>query len=168
MRKVRFRRVNRGGFIRVSGAVAVLCIAFLMTSAASAQEAKPSTQNPGNDWKPVQDAMGRPGQVTGDVIRFGMPRKDLHVTINGVAIKPGLALGAWTAFKRVESGAMVMGDLVLTEDEVDPVMRKLRESGIEVAAAQKHVVGETARGVFMHLVQYGDVVTNAQTCRADC
>ena len=165
MRKVRFRRVNRGGLIRVSGAVAVLCIAFLMTSAASPQQAKPSTQNPGNDWKQVEDAMGRPGQVTADVIRFGMPRKDLHVTLNGVAIKPGLALGAWTAFKRVESGAMVMGDLVLTEDEVDPVMRKLRESGIEVAAVHNHLIGESPRVMYMHLDSHGDAVKMAQTIR---
>jgi len=164
MRKVRFRRVDRGGLIRVS-TVAVLCIALLMTSAASAQEAKSATQNPGNDWKPVQDAMGRPGQVTGDVIRFGMPRKDLHVTINGVATKPGLALGAWTAFKRVESGAMVMGDLVLTEDEVDPVMRKLRESGIEVAAVHNHLIGESPRVMYMHLDSHGDAVKMAQTIR---
>jgi len=165
MRKVRFRRVNRGGLIRVSGAVAVLCIALLMTSAASAQEAKSATQNPGNDWKPVQDAMGRPGQVTGDVIRFGMPRKDLHVTLNGVAIKPGLALGSWTAFKRMESGAMVMGDLVLTEDEVEPVMRKLQESGIEVAAVHNHLIGESPRVMYMHLDSHGDAVKMAQAIR---
>jgi biotin operon repressor len=165
MRKARFRRVNRGGLIRVSRALAVLCIASLMTSAASAQEAKSSTQNPGNDWKQVEDAMGRPGQVTGDVIRFGMPRKDLHVTLNGVAIKPGLALGSWTAFKRLESGAMVMGDLVLTEDEVEPVMRKLQESGIEVAAVHNHLIGESPHVMYMHLDSHGDAVKMAQTVR---
>jgi biotin operon repressor len=165
MRKARFRRVNRGGLIRVSGALAVLCIASLMTSTASAQEAKSSTQNPGNDWKQVEDAMGRPGQVTADVIRFGMPRKDLHVTLNGVAIKPGLALGSWTAFKRLESGAMVMGDLVLTEDEVEPVMRKLQESGIEVAAVHNHLIGESPHVMYMHLDSHGDAVKMAQTIR---
>ena len=69
--------------------------------------------------------MGRPGQVqSGEVMRFGMPRKDLHVVLDGVEIKAGLALGSWAAFKRDGSATMVMGDLVLTEDEVEPVMMK--------------------------------------------
>src|SRR5258708_14381267 len=77
---------------------------------------------PDAKWKAVEDAMGRPGEPqAGEVMRFAMPRKDLHVTLGGVAIKPGLALGSWTAFVRTEHGAMVMGDLVLTEDEVGPV-----------------------------------------------
>jgi len=91
--------------------------------------------DPDAKWKPVADAMGRPGQAQpGEVMRFAMPRKDLHVTLGGVAIKPGLALGSWAAFVRTEHGAMVMGDLVLTEDEVGPVMRKLQEGGIEISA----------------------------------
>src|SRR5215831_18324123 len=65
------------------------------------------------DWKPVETAMGRPGTMMGEVIRFGMPRKDLHVMVAGTAVKPGLALGSWAAFKPTEKGAMVMGDLVL-------------------------------------------------------
>src|SRR5258708_39572010 len=73
------------------------------TSAASAGAAS-------SNWKQVEDAMGRPGQIQpGDVVKFGMPRKDLHVVLNGVDIKPGLALGSWTAFKRDASEAMVMG-----------------------------------------------------------
>src|SRR5437868_10252219 len=68
-----------------------------------------------SNWKGVEEAMGRPGQMQpGDVVRFGMPRKDLHVTLGDVAIKPGLALGSWAAFVRTEHGGMVMGDLVLT------------------------------------------------------
>jgi hypothetical protein len=83
--------------------------------------------------------MGRPGQMQpGDVIKFGMPRKDLHIVLDGVDIKPGLALGSWAAFKRDGSGAMVMGDLVLTEDEVEPVMMKLQEGGIQESAAHNH------------------------------
>src|SRR4051794_2169350 len=82
------------------------------------------------DWKKVDDALGRPGTVTGDVHRYGFPRSDLQVTLDGVAIKPAFALGGWVAFKPMHgSGAMIMGDLVLLQTEVNPVMAKLIEGG---------------------------------------
>jgi len=117
---------------------------------------------PDPKWKPVEDAMGRPGQLQpGDVMRFAMPRKDLRVTLGGVAIKPGLALGSWTAFILTEHGAMVMGDLVLTEDEVGPVMRKLQEGGIEISAVHNHLIGESPHVVYMHISSHGDAVKMA-------
>ena len=80
-------------------------------------------------WKSVDDAMGRTGQEQpGGVRKYGMPRKDLDVSVNGVQVKPGFALGSWAAFNNPGKNAMVMGDLVLTQDEVAPVMQKL-ESG---------------------------------------
>jgi biotin operon repressor len=110
-------------------------------------------------WKGVEEAMGRLGQIQpGDVMRFGMPRKDLHVTLGGVAIKPGLALGSWAAFVHTEHGAMVMGDLVLTEDEVGPVMRKLQEGGIEISAVHNHLLGESPHVMYMHIASHGDAV----------
>src|SRR5579864_5040312 len=112
-------------------------------------------------WKPVEDAMGRPGTVMGDVLRFGMPRKDLHVMVRGTAIKPGLALGSWAAFKKMDCDAMVMGDLVLTEDEIEPVMRKLQEGGIEIAAIHNHLIGEQPRVLYMHIESRGDAVQMA-------
>jgi hypothetical protein len=116
-----------------------------------------SQADPGLRWKPVEDAMGRPGQIQpGDVMRFGMPRKDLHVTLGDVAIKPGLALGSWAAFVHTEHGAMVMGDLVLTEDEVGPVMRKLQEGGIDISAVHNHLIGESPHVVYMHIESHGD------------
>src|SRR5215471_18279104 len=105
-------------------------------------------QNAASGWKPVEDAMGRPGTVMGDVLRFGMPRKDLHVMVRGTAIRPGLALGSWAAFKKMDRDAMVMGDLVLTEDEIEPVMRKLQEGGIEIAAVHNHLIGEQPRVLY--------------------
>src|SRR5690349_11272254 len=79
-------------------------------------------QTSDSEWKPVEDALGRSGQAQpGEVMKFSMPRKDLHVSLNGVEIKPGLALGSWVAFKRHGTETMVMGDLVLTLDEVEPV-----------------------------------------------
>ena len=123
----------------------------------------PSTNASASDWKQVEAAMGRPGQVQpGDVIRFGMPRKDLHVVLDGVDIKPGLALGSWTAFKRDSSGAMVMGDLVLTEDEVEPVMMKLQEGGIHESAVHNHLLGESPHVMYMHIASHGDPVQMAK------
>src|SRR5688572_6936627 len=80
------------------------------------------------DWKAVDSAMGRTGSMQpGDVYRFGMPRSDMSVTVQGVRLRPALALGSWIAFKAVSDGAIAMGDLVLKESEVAPVMSRLQE-----------------------------------------
>src|SRR4029077_10080102 len=92
---------------------------------------------------------------------FAMPRKDLHVMVGAVAIKAGLALGSWAAFVRTANGAMVMGDLVLTEDEVGPVMRKLQEGGIEISAVHNHLIGESPHVMYMHIASHGDAVKMA-------
>jgi hypothetical protein len=123
------------------------------------------TAVPTSDWKQVEDAMGRPGQVQAGVIRFGMPRKDLHVVLNGVEIKAGLALGSWAAFKRDGSEAMVIGDLVLTEDEVEPVMMKLQEGGIQESALHNHLLGESLHVMYMHITSHGYPVQMAKAIR---
>src|SRR5882724_2509164 len=136
----------------------VVCCLLLLAIFSSAV-----AQTPDSSWKAVEDAMGRPGQVLpGDVVRFGMPRKDLHVMVGDVVIKPGLALGSWAAFMHSEHGAMVMGDLVLTEDELSPVMRKLQEGGIEIAAVHNHLIGESPHVVYIHISSHGDAVKMAQ------
>jgi hypothetical protein len=117
----------------------------------------PGSPSNANNWKQVEDAMGRPGQTQpGDVIKFGMPRKDLNVVLDNVAIKPSLALGSWVAFRREGGGAMVMGDLVLTEDEVEPVMMKLQEGGIHESALHNHLLGESPHVMYMHIASHGD------------
>jgi hypothetical protein len=131
----------------------VFALLLLLSGSAVAQQ--------NSAWKPVEDAMGRPGTMMGDVLRFGMPRKDLHVLVRGTAIKPGLALGSWAAFKKMGDQAMVMGDLVLTEDEIEPVMRKLQEGGIEIAAIHNHLIGEQPRVLYMHIESQGDAVKMA-------
>jgi hypothetical protein len=139
----------------------MLCAAWLFVTSASSQTAAGT-----GDWKQVEDAMGRPGQAQpGDVIRFGMPRKDLHMVLNGVEIKAGLALGSWAAFKRHGSEAMVMGDLVLTEDEVEPVMLKLQEGGIQESALHNHLLGESPHVMYMHIVGHGDPAQMAKAIR---
>src|SRR3954471_19492214 len=84
------------------------------------------------DWQKVDETLGRKPAVTGEVHRYGFPRTDLAVTLDGVTIKPALALGGWVAFKPAHGGAMVMGDLVLLETEINPVMAKMIASGLEI------------------------------------
>ena len=147
---------------RVRIAISALAIAFLLCGTSMMCQ----TAVPTSDWKQVEDAMGRPGQVqAGDVIRFGMPRKDLHVVLNGVEIKTGLALGSWAAFKRDGSEAMVIGDLVLTEDEVEPVMMKLQEGGIQESALHNHLLGESPHVMYMHIASHGNPVQMAKAIR---
>src|SRR5438270_13205635 len=86
----------------------------------------------GLDTAKIDEAMGRSGQKTGDVYRLGCPRTDLHVSIAGVEIKPGLALGSSAAFSGDDNAAMVMGDLILLENELTSVMKKLRGAGFEI------------------------------------
>jgi uncharacterized protein DUF1259 len=104
---------------------------------------------------PIDQALGRSGQKMGDVYRVGFPRTDLHVSVNGVAIKPGLALGSWAAFLGTDDNAMVMGDLVLLEEELNPVMAKLRPYRFEVTAVHNHLMGETPKVLYLHYMGHG-------------
>jgi hypothetical protein len=120
----------------------------------------------GLDTAKIDDVLGRSGQKTGDVYRVGFPRTDLHVSVDGVELKPGLALGSWAAFAGSDSDASVMGDLVLLEDEVNPVMRKLRTAGFEITAVHNHLMKETPSVLYMHYMGHGKSVDIAQALRA--
>jgi Domain of Unknown Function (DUF1259) len=115
---------------------------------------------------PIDQALGRLGQKTGDVYRVSFPRTDLHVSVKGVAIKPGLALGSWAAFLGTDDNAMVMGDLVLLEEELNPVMVKLRASGFEISAVHNHLIEETPRVLYMHYMGHGPATQLATSLRA--
>lgn len=114
----------------------------------------------------IDQALGRSGQKTGDVYRVSFPRTDLHVSVHGVAIKPGLALGSWAAFLGSDDSAMVMGDLVLLEGELNPVMAKLRSSGFEITAVHNHLMEETPKVLYMHYMGHGPAVQLATSLRA--
>jgi Domain of Unknown Function (DUF1259) len=120
----------------------------------------------GLDTAKIDEAMGRSGQTTGDVYRLGFPRTDLHVSVDGVEIKPGLALGSWAAFAGTDNEAMVMGDLVLLENELTPVMKKLRTAGFEITAVHNHVLKETPRVIYMHYMGHGKAVELAKSLHA--
>jgi hypothetical protein len=120
-------------------------------------------QSGSGDWKAVESAMGRGGAAQPDgAYKFGMPRSDLKVTVDGVAVKPGLALRSWAAFSAPGDGAMAMGDLVLAEDEVSPVVAKLQDGGIEVTAIHNHLLHETPRVMYVHFHAHGNAVKIAQ------
>jgi hypothetical protein len=119
------------------------------------------------NWKAIDDAMGRPGQdqPSGDH-KYAMPRSDLKVTANGVAIKAGFALGSWADFSTMAGHTDVMGDLVLTEEEIGPVMQKLMDSGIEISALHNHLLNESPRIMYMHIHGRGDAVQLASAIHA--
>src|SRR3954466_15731107 len=121
--------------------------AGILATAANAQEV---------DWGKVDAALGRKAAVTGDVHRYGFPRTDLNVTLDGVTVKPALALGGWVAFKPMHGGAMVMGDLVLLETEINPVMLKLIEGGLDITAVHNHLLGASPATFYMHVGGHGD------------
>lgn len=112
-----------------------------------------------SDWPAVGKALGKTGAVLpGGVYKVGLPRSDLRVTLNGVAIKPTLALGSWVAFRDVGDHAMVMGDLVLTESEVNPVLTVLEANGIEITALHNHLLHSSPATMYMHVEGHGDAM----------
>jgi hypothetical protein len=111
------------------------------------------------DWNEVGKALGKAGsEMPGGVYRVALPRNDLKVSLDGIAIKPGFALGGWLAFQRMGNQAMAMGDVVLTQDEVNPVMKKLEESGIEITALHNHLLRAEPMTLYMHVLGHGDPV----------
>ena len=117
------------------------------------------------DWQKVDEILGRKPAVSGDVRRYGFARSDLTVTLDGVTIKPALALGGWVAFKPAHGGAMIMGDLVLLESEVSPVMLKLIANGLEVTAVHNHLLRANPETFYLHVGGHGNPVEIATALR---
>jgi Domain of Unknown Function (DUF1259) len=116
------------------------------------------------DWSQVVQALGKSGsEMPGGVYRVGLPRSDLKVTLDGVEVKPALALGSWLAFQKIGNDAMVMGDLVLTAEEVSAVMNKLVEGGIDITALHNHLLRSSPATLYMHVRGHGDPVKLATT-----
>jgi hypothetical protein len=139
--------------------LAVLAVVSLLASTTPLRAAQP-------DWKAVEQALGKSGQLQdGDVFRVGMPRTDLSVTVKGIPVKAAFALGSYAAFKQVGDHAMVMGDLVLLDQEVPPVMSGLFSGGLEVTAVHNHVNEVSPHVMYMHYEGHGDAVQLARALR---
>lgn len=137
---------------------------MLLSGLASLLFAAPAWAAP--DWAKVDTAMGRAGAAqAGDVHRYAFPRSDLHVVLDGVTIKPALALGSWAAFQPMGDDVMIMGDLVLTHDEVNPVMSRLLEGGFTITALHNHLLRSAPGTMYMHIGAHGDPVKLATTLR---
>jgi hypothetical protein len=138
----------------VIGAVVAMSVSLQPVAAASP------------DWKAVEQALGKSGQLQdGDVFRVGMPRTDLSVTVKGVPVKAGFALGSYAAFKQVGDHAMVMGDLVLLDQEVPAVMSGLFNGGLDVTAVHNHLNEMSPHVMYMHYEGHGDAVQLATALR---
>jgi hypothetical protein len=130
---------------------------FLAAPPLSAQPGPPT-------WTAVDQALGRSGTTQPDgVRRYGFPRSDLHVQLDGITIKPALALGGWVAFQPMGNGSVVMGDLVLTPEEVNPVMSALLKGGIHVTAVHNHLLRSLPQTIYMHVRGQGDPAQLAAT-----
>src|SRR3989440_780622 len=140
-------------------AILIGAVAGTVCSAGVAGAAEP-------DWKLVEQALGKRGQLqAGDVFRVGMPRTDLAVTVKGVPVKAGFALGSYAAFKQIGDQAMVMGDLVLLDQEVPAVMSGLFAGGLEVTAVHNHLNEMAPHVMYMHYEGRGDAVLLAAALR---
>ena len=118
------------------------------------------------DWKKVDAALGKTAAVSGEVHRYGLPRSDLHVTLDSLAIKPALALGGWVSFAPMHGEAMVMGDLVLLESEITPVMTKLLDGGLDITAIHNHILRASPATFYMHVGGRGDPEKMAAVIRS--
>src|SRR6267154_151307 len=129
-------------------------------TAAALFAAAPGAAFAADEWQAqVGEALGKTGTATpSGIYRVGLPRTDLKVTLDGVELKPGFALGGWLAFENMGGQGMVMGDLVLTEEEVTPVMTKLAAGGIEVTALHNHLLRNQPFTMYMHVLGHGDPV----------
>src|SRR5436190_7912467 len=145
--------------MRMRRVLSLAAFAFAMASATTAGAQA-------IDWQKVDAALGRSAAVTGDVHRYGFPRTDLQVTVDGVTIRPSFALGGWAAFKPMGNMAMVMGDLVLLGSEVNPVISKLQEGGLEVTAIHNHLLRAEPMTFYLHIGGHGDPEKMAMALRA--
>ena len=149
-----------------SARVLLICGIVTPLGGSAAAQTAPTAAQTARYWKPVEDALGRKGTPNpGGVLKFSFPRSDLRVVLNGVILKPALALGTWVAFKRIGDHVMVMGDLVLLDSEVASVMGSLQQNGVEQTALHNHLLRESPRVMYMHIRAIGNAVRIAKAVR---
>jgi hypothetical protein len=108
------------------------------------------------EYEGVLKALGKQGDFKGNVLRVNIPRNDLKVTIDGSATPTPFGFGGWLAMTKGEGQhEVMMGDLVLLEDEVNPVMSALLDNGLNVTALHNHFFFESPRIFYMHVHGHG-------------
>lgn len=146
---------------RLSSAITA---AGVIIVAATAQTPPPKPA--GLDTAAIDRAIGKTGQaMAGDVYRVAFPRTDLNVTVGGVKVKAGFALGSWAAFKAAGTGAAAHGDLVLTDTEINPVISALQQHGFEITALHNHLINESPSVMYLHFWGRGDATMLAQSVK---
>jgi hypothetical protein len=140
----------------------IVALASVLSAQAPPQPRPPA----GLDTAAIDRAIGRSGQVmAGDVYRVAFPRTDLKVTVGGVAVLPGFALGSWAAFKAAGASAVVHGDLVLLDSEVNPVISALQDHDFEITAVHNHLLNETPSVMYVHYWGRGPATMLAQAVK---
>src|SRR5947199_7210732 len=133
----------------ISGILLWATVIEVVTQAARAQETP-------TEYQQVLKIVGKTGDYKSNVLKINVPRNDLHVKIAGYAVPTPFGFGGWFAMTKGDGGEEVMmGDLVLTQDEVNPVMSALLENGLEVTALHNHFFWEEPRIFFMHIHGHG-------------
>jgi uncharacterized protein DUF1259 len=139
---------------------------FLVGAAALAAPELARPQEARLDTGAIEQALGLSGKMGDGVFRVTRPRGELHVTVDGFPITPPMGLTAWMAFRPHGQGAMLMGDIPLAEDEIQPVLSALMEGGVEVSALHNHFVRDQPHVMFLHVGGMGDPVKLARGLRA--
>jgi hypothetical protein len=131
-----------------------------VSGAAWAAPAKPAATF---DTAAIEELTGAKGALDAKegVFKVSLPRGDIKATAGGVRMTPPLGLTAWAAFTKAGKHTMVMGDIVLLEDQVNPVMSAALDSGLEVTALHNHFFWDTPRVMFMHIGGMGEEKTLA-------
>ncbi len=139
---------------------------LLLTLPALAQARRETSPQRGV-WKQIDDLLGRKGnQESPGVWKYDLTRDDLHVKLNGAEIKPELALDGWLTFQNRPQKTRVMGELVLTADEVNPVIAKLHEGGVHVMALHNHLIGESPEVMYLHIMSEGEPLAVARAVQS--
>lgn len=139
-------------------------IALISIIVCISQAIQPDMQNMDTYWQPVEHAIGKNGTMSPDgILKVGLTRTDLNVTIGDVRLNPAMALDSWVAFQRMGDSTMVMGDLVLTEGEIGPVMDRIVNAGMNVSAIHNTLIGETPHVLDLHIDGQGDPIKMAKT-----
>ena len=141
----------------------VLLLTFFFGISANGQ---PTSSFPPLDTAAIAQIMGRNGTANGGEYKITVPQNDLSILVDGFKIIPAMGLGTWVAFTPATGGAMIMGDLVLTETDLKPVQQEVIRQGLTITAIHNHFVRNHPNVLYMHIDGMGDTKAMAQKAKA--